>query len=270
MSISVKCSCGAAFKAQDHLAGKRVKCPKCSQAINIPDPSAAVNPLQPGGTAAGTPANNPMSDLLDEAGVKATATGPTCPSCASEMDPTAVICLQCGYNVATGEFLETFVEQEEGANQGGSDKMTDAQKIMAKAEAEIAHSPVTAEGQDFGDGSDSYVVAIGAIAVMSILVLIGVVIVLSADALAQNVSIVFITMLGFLFLNGCARIWLLVYAFSESAGYGLAVLALPCTCVGDLYTYIYGFSRGIIMPTVTILVTSILALIMLMILPFTG
>lgn len=36
MSISVSCECGARFNAPPHLAGKRVKCPKCSAAISIP------------------------------------------------------------------------------------------------------------------------------------------------------------------------------------------------------------------------------------------
>ena len=261
MPISVKCRCGAAFKAQDHLAGKRVKCPKCGDAINVPRPQAAPDPLRP--APAGD--DNPLSGLLEEAGVKPVASGPTCPSCNAEMDPTAVICLECGYNVVSGEFLETYVELEEKKRQvgaGGDDKMSDADKIMAKAEADIEDSPVTAKGQDFGDGSDSYVVALGAGAVMSILILVGVVIVLSADYLANNVSLVFVTFIGFLFINFCARIWLAVYGFMEGMGYGLCLLALPITCCGDVFTYYYGFSRGLITPTVLTLVSFIVAVIL--------
>ncbi len=36
MSIQVECSCGQQFEAGENLAGKRVKCPKCQQILQIP------------------------------------------------------------------------------------------------------------------------------------------------------------------------------------------------------------------------------------------
>ncbi|MFT5527202.1 MAG: DNA-directed RNA polymerase subunit RPC12/RpoP [Pirellulaceae bacterium] len=39
-TIPVKCQCGGAFQAKPELAGKRIKCPKCSQPIAIPNPNA--------------------------------------------------------------------------------------------------------------------------------------------------------------------------------------------------------------------------------------
>jgi hypothetical protein len=36
MPIPVNCQCGQSFRAKDDLAGKRVKCPKCGQPIQIP------------------------------------------------------------------------------------------------------------------------------------------------------------------------------------------------------------------------------------------
>ncbi len=37
--------------------------------------------------------------------------------------------------------------------------MSDAERIMAKAEKDIEDMPVTSEGQNFGDGSESYLIA---------------------------------------------------------------------------------------------------------------
>lgn len=45
MPISVQCaSCKANFKAPDTLAGKRVKCPKCSQGIAVPSATSTGSP----------------------------------------------------------------------------------------------------------------------------------------------------------------------------------------------------------------------------------
>jgi ribosomal protein S27E len=42
-TIDVKWGCGGAFQANPELAGKRIKCPKCSQPLTIPNPNAAAN-----------------------------------------------------------------------------------------------------------------------------------------------------------------------------------------------------------------------------------
>jgi len=42
MPIVVACRCGQRFQAQDHLAGKTVRCPSCSQPLQIP---ALVQPV---------------------------------------------------------------------------------------------------------------------------------------------------------------------------------------------------------------------------------
>ena len=38
-TIRVSCTCGGSFYAKQELAGKRIKCPKCSQPIAIPYPA---------------------------------------------------------------------------------------------------------------------------------------------------------------------------------------------------------------------------------------
>lgn len=37
MSILVKCQCGKKFKAKDHMAGRKVRCPGCREPLRIPD-----------------------------------------------------------------------------------------------------------------------------------------------------------------------------------------------------------------------------------------
>ena len=52
----------------------------------------------------------------------AAAGAASCPSCGAEMAEGAVICVQCGLNVKTGEKLETQVEDAEGDADEGEDK----------------------------------------------------------------------------------------------------------------------------------------------------
>lgn len=44
MPISVACSCGKRFRAKDELAGRRLKCPTCGSAIQVPSPQPASPP----------------------------------------------------------------------------------------------------------------------------------------------------------------------------------------------------------------------------------
>ncbi len=40
MPISLDCPCGKALRVQDHLAGKKVKCPVCGEILDVPSGSA--------------------------------------------------------------------------------------------------------------------------------------------------------------------------------------------------------------------------------------
>ncbi len=114
MPVVASCQCGAKFAAQDHLAGKTVRCPKCSQPLQIPSANAS-SPLAqtpapqprvkpPAATAPAAPAAN-VGGILDELGVTA-VTGVRCPQCSSDTPPTAVICVKCGYNLQRGRQLK--------------------------------------------------------------------------------------------------------------------------------------------------------------------
>ncbi len=101
MPIDFSCqSCGQSYRVKDEFAGRTTKCRKCSQPVTVPEP--APPELEPLGA---------LGSLLDDElgsepvrAVAAAAPGPTmsCPSCSAVMPAAATLCVQCGYDIATG------------------------------------------------------------------------------------------------------------------------------------------------------------------------
>ncbi|MEQ8790865.1 MAG: hypothetical protein RIC55_31675 [Pirellulaceae bacterium] len=171
MPIKVTCQCGQSFAAKDEMAGKTVRCPKCKQPLKIPggasrptSPSAPQS-AQPRGVPA-APAND-LGDLFDEIGLappEPTATGHPCPSCGQPMRPGAVLCVNCGFNLQTGQRVASDAPQtaakpkdaEEGHGAAAAEEM------IAKASKELSETPISAEGTDFGEGTNpiAWVVAL--------------------------------------------------------------------------------------------------------------
>jgi DNA-directed RNA polymerase subunit RPC12/RpoP len=132
MPITVACACGAKFAAKDELAGKRVKCPKCGDALQIPSAEAPVprsapttSPKQP----PLAPEPSAIGSILDEFGSEASKTGVRCPKCGSDMKSEAVICIQCGFNTQTGKQLKT-------RSDSAADARREAQYSKQRAKAE--------------------------------------------------------------------------------------------------------------------------------------
>ncbi len=99
MAITVTCACGQGFRVKDELAGKKVKCPKCSQLLSIPD-------LQ-GGEA---PGELSLDDLM-----KMDAAAPTLPGMGMPGDPAgAAPGAQAQFPAGAG-----FPAQGAGAGAGG-------------------------------------------------------------------------------------------------------------------------------------------------------
>jgi hypothetical protein len=101
MAGKFSCSaCGKTYSWKPELAGKRVKC-KCGQPISIPasDPAGA-DDIGDLGALAALSEGDPMTP-------GAVAGGPTCPGCGSGVDPSAVLCVNCGQNLKTGKKLKT-------------------------------------------------------------------------------------------------------------------------------------------------------------------
>jgi hypothetical protein len=200
---------------------------------------------------------NPLLDLLDEAGVEAKSRGRSCPMCAAEMAPTAVICIQCGFNSVTGERLETAVlvdDDDLGKEQ------TDAEKLIAKAEKEIDEMPVSSFGQDFGEGKESYLIATVAMICMTAFVALGVGVILFMDNIIDyfQISPEAISLgAAIVIAIGCIA-YITFIAFKASPGHGIACLA---SC--GLYCVLFGFmqGKGLIIPTILLLVSAFVGLI---------
>ena len=254
MPIKVRCgSCEAAFKAKDALAGKRVRCPKCKKPLTIP---AAVGV---GGVAAARPRSkpakanavrsnpNPMMDLLDEADVKGVTRGPTCDNCAAELTAGAVLCIECGYNMETGKRVVSEIDEDSKS----SSEMTAAERMLAKAEKDIDDMPVTADGQDFGDGADSLVIAGVAGAILLLLVGIGLVIIFSMEQISKGINSGAISMCASIVMVILCGTWITIVAVKQKRpGHAMA-----CVCTGFLYSVVYGFMQGkdLLIPTVILL-----------------
>ena len=175
MPIKVACSCGQNFAARDDMAGKTLKCPKCKQPLAIPRPANASRPASaakrsaPAGKAQKaaaqarpqpakqvSAARNDLADLFDEVGIAAApaATGPPCPSCGKSLKPGALMCIECGFNLQTGQRMGTMAPQARGPATGHDPLSGQAEELVAKAAKEIAENPITGEGRDFGEGTN--------------------------------------------------------------------------------------------------------------------
>ena len=131
MTIKVVCQCGATFGAKDELAGRTVACPKCKQPLKIGGAPAAAPAPAPAPAPA---ASGAMADLLDEAGFD-NVQGPRCPQCANPIQPGALLCVSCGFNLQTGEKVEGAAVQIQG--EGGEKAM--AAMLLNSAASRIAN-----------------------------------------------------------------------------------------------------------------------------------
>ena len=246
MAIKARCNqCNTGFTAKDSLAGRIVNCPKCKNQLKIPEKRKPTGSVA--GSGGGNPAYNPLLDLLDEAGVEAVPRGPVCDNCASPVSADAIICVQCGYNMATGQQIETAVFEDEEDNKEDVVGMTDAQKIMAKAEKDIEDMPVSSYGQDFGDGSESILIAGVSFAILAVLVSIGVGTIFIMDQLGDMVDSALVSFWASVVMAmGCA-IWITLVAFLTRTSQGVI-----CVCTIGLYCIVFGFMQGraLLLPTI--------------------
>jgi hypothetical protein len=84
MPIEFACQCGKSFRAADEHAGRRAKCSQCGEVLTIPAASART---------------------------AAMSTAPSdrrCPSCQNPLSADAILCINCGFNLATGKKMNTF------------------------------------------------------------------------------------------------------------------------------------------------------------------
>lgn len=252
MPIKVKCgSCSAKFKAKDELAGRRVKCPKCQNPVVIEAAVAAPAPVR-----RATPkpaAHNPLLDILDEEEVRSRVRGPMCDNCGAEVKRGMVICIDCGYNLETGDQLETEADEdiESNANMSGTEQM------MRKAERDLEEATDAGADGDFGDGAESYLIALvaGFFGVIMLSMALGVVFFM--ETLTLFMSPAGISLIASILLYMGMAAWISIVAFSAAQGHGIA-----CLVSLGLYCPIFGFMTGktLLLPAICMLVSAVMLL----------
>lgn len=159
MPIVVACQCGQRFQAKDELAGRTVKCPKCSSPLTIGAPSAAkgrVPQAVPAAAQAG-------AALFDQAGLKARGADEfPCPSCGAAMRMGTVVCLSCGYHVTAQKKLQTH----KPATIGGGHGVT-AEDLLEKAADAIEEDRIAKEAK-FKEGMPTWVYGFLLVAMVSL------------------------------------------------------------------------------------------------------
>ena len=87
--------CQQHIEADSSYGGMQINCPTCNGALVIPGVAAPPPPTAP------DPAPAPTSLSLQRPAAGAVSSG--CPSCGAALARGAVLCTQCGYNLATGQ-----------------------------------------------------------------------------------------------------------------------------------------------------------------------
>ncbi len=104
MAIEFTCRCQARIKVKDEYAGRRVKCPKCGEALTVPRqepiPTAKAIRLP---VAACVVAPEQAYPVAPEPPPVTRAN--VCPSCNADLPAQAVMCIQCGYHLLQKKHL---------------------------------------------------------------------------------------------------------------------------------------------------------------------
>jgi ribosomal protein L37AE/L43A len=149
MAIELACpKCRQKYRLKDELAGKKAKCAKCGESMQIPGAKPVTAGVAPAAkaTTAQTSAPKPaaqkpapakpvaavvapskpviadplpdLSDLFDDSfpvsaqpsRLESTSGGSSCPKCGERLGANAVVCVKCGYNKKTGKKMTTSHE----------------------------------------------------------------------------------------------------------------------------------------------------------------
>jgi hypothetical protein len=122
---------------------------------------------------------------------------------------------------------------------------------MAKAEKDIEEMPVTAEGQDFGDGADAYLIAAVAFVILAILIGMGLAIIFTMETITEHIASSAVSTIASAILYVCMGLWISFVAFfQKKTGHGIG-----CVCTAFLWCVVYGFLQGrqLLVPTVVLL-----------------
>ncbi len=257
MPINAACSkCQHTISVRSEFAGKKIKCPKCQAVIQLPGGVPAEVGATAGAGAARSSAptgprqrHNPLLDLLDTSGVEAAPVGQTCPNCGKEIAPGNVLCMDCGYHLGLGKQMETAIMIDEG-DLPDDDGRTDAEKRMAKAEREVDENPIGEFGVDFGEGRESFLIALVAVAALVVFVGAGVAIISSFDFITNYIPSQMISLIASSVLAVTSAAWITTFAFRVKPVQGLI-----CVLSAFLYCVPFGFMQGraLLLPAIMLL-----------------
>ena len=90
-------ACGKQYPWKQELAGKKAKC-KCGAVLNIPAQPQAAR------AAARTPVAVAAAAPVEESAAY------RCPACKADLNPGTAVCINCGYDLRTGEYVSTQVD----------------------------------------------------------------------------------------------------------------------------------------------------------------
>jgi zinc-ribbon domain len=257
MPINAACpKCQHTISVRSEFAGKKIKCPKCEAVIQLPGGVPAQVGASAGAGAARSSAatgprqrHNPLLDLLDSTGVEAAPVGQTCPNCGKDIAPGNVLCMDCGYHLGLGKQMETAVMIDEG-DLPDDDGRSDAEKRMAKAEREVDENPIGEFGVDFGEGKESFLIALVAVAALVVFVGAGIAIISSFEFITRYISSQMISLIASSVLAVTSAAWITTFAFRVKPVQGMI-----CVFSVFLYCVPFGFMQGktLLLPAVMLL-----------------
>jgi len=101
-------SCGQTLEAPLELAGESVECPSCQEVMVVPaaereDANLRDVSFGAEGSSVGDALTEAASPLPDE-------DDGSCPECGADMEPDAVLCIQCGFHKGLGRRVSTELQ----------------------------------------------------------------------------------------------------------------------------------------------------------------
>lgn len=116
MPIRLLCpNCRQPLTIADHLAGKRINCPKCKNQVAVPTPDGSPSPApspRPAPAAPQAPADEDDLSLnipgQDHTRHNETEPHKRCPGCGRDLPESTVLCTGCGHDFKTGQRRKGF------------------------------------------------------------------------------------------------------------------------------------------------------------------